>query len=130
MRPRQPPVASSRNSTNALKRIRSDESARREMRVPEAVFSNSPCGWKSIVNMIRVSWSLRRWKVTMPIDIGPFLLRQTSRSHGICSTISASHERRTPQMFSCHISVASSRCSMRSTRCMNLGQSSNWVNWS
>ena len=78
----------------------------------------------------RVSRSLRLWNVMTPTISGPPVLRQTMRSFGVCSTISASQERRTPQMFSCHMSVESSFCSTFSTRCMKFGNSSNCVYWS
>src|SRR3954470_1352416 len=111
----------------ALKRIRSERRARRDIRNPDAVFSINPLGWKSRFTRIRVSRSPKSWNVITPTFSAPSSLRQAIRSFGVWSVISAFHLRRRPQMFSCHTRWVSSICSICSTRCMNSGNCSNWV---
>ena len=86
-------------------------------------------GSTSKVNSIRVSRGASSWKVTTPEWVMPDDTRHLMRSSGRCVSIFASNSFVLPQIFVAKLTVHSSSCVARVTRCMNSGQSSNWVNW-
>ena len=67
--------------------------------------------------------------MTTPAWVMPCETFHMIRSSGRCVTILAVYCLDLPQIFVVKLIVSSSSCETFVTRCMNCGQSSNWVNW-
>ena len=78
---------------------------------------------------MRVSRGASSWNVTTPVWVMPCETRHLIRSSGRWVSILASNSFVLPQIFVANLTVQSSSCVTRVTRCMNSGQSSNCVNW-
>ena len=104
-----------------MKRARSDCTARFTNRIPDAIFSIVPVGWKSTVTMTRVRLGPISWKLTRPECCVPRFVFQAIRSLARRSVISPSHSRVLNQIFSRHETCLVSFFSTFSTRCMNSG---------
>ena len=77
--------------------------ARLENRAPRPIFSKKPAGLKSTVSSMWVRRGASSWKVTTPACLSPLTLRQTIRSSGRCSTISALKSRVKFHIFSVNV---------------------------
>ena len=127
--PRQDPVSSSSIITYALKRARSARIARFTCRIPRPAFSIREPGSTSIFTSTCVSRGATSWKVTTPVCVTPSITFHLMRSSGRCSRISALNSFEMPQIFVLKETSVSSSCETLCSRCMNFGQSSNWVHW-
>ena len=78
---------------------------------------------------MRVSRGASSWKVTTPVWVIPCETRHLIRSSGRWVSISALNSLVLPQILVAKETVQSSSWVTRVTRCMNSGQSSNWVHW-
>jgi hypothetical protein len=97
--------------------------------MPRAAFSISDPGSTSIVSSTRVRRGASSWKVTTPVCVMPCETRHLMRSSGRWVSILAENSLVLPQIFVAKLTVQSSSCVTRVTRCMKFGQSSNWVHW-
>jgi hypothetical protein len=127
--PRHSPGSSSSIRTYALNRAMSARTARFTWRMPRAAFSISEPGWTSRLTSMRVRFGASSWKVTTPACVTPSFTRHLIRLSGRCSTISALNSFEIPQIFVLKVTWDSSSWLTESRRCMNSGQSSNWVHW-
>ena len=103
--------------------------ARLMWRMPRAAFSSSEPGSTSTFSSIRVSRGASSWNVTTPVWVMPCDTFHLIRSSGRWVSISALNSFVLPQILVANETVQSSSCVTRVTRCMNSGQSSNWVHW-
>ena len=102
-------------STYALKRARSDCTARFTNRMPDAIFSIIPFGSNSMSIMTRVRLSPSLWKLTTPLCDMPLVVFQAMRSYLRRSVMRPSQSRLLNQTFSWKRTL-SSPSSRRSAR--------------
>ena len=92
--------------------------------------STTPSGSKSSVSRTRVRAAATESKNTAPAFVAPVVAAQATFSSGTCSTIAASHSRRTPAMCATQCVIRSPTCRTSSTPDMKRGNSSNRLHWS